>query len=92
MTFISFHVKIEIINKAKALEDNLNKYLLGQEKAIKSICNQIKYIELGINEINRPLGVFLFVGATGVGKTETSKQIAYNYFGSTQKFIKLDMS
>ena len=88
----NYNVKIEIINKAKALEDNLNKYLLGQEKAIKSICNQIKYIELGINEINRPLGVFLFVGATGVGKTETSKQIAYNYFGSTQKFIKLDMS
>ena len=56
--------------------------MLGQQTAIRSICNQIKYIELGINEINRPLGVFLFVGATGVGKTETAKQIAYSYFGS----------
>ena len=88
----NYNVKIEIINKAKSLEENLNNQLLGQESAIKSICNQIKYIELGINETNRPLGVFLFVGATGVGKTESAKQIALNYFGSTKKFIKLDMS
>lgn len=88
----NYNVKIEIINKAKTLEDSLNKSLLGQQTAIRSICNQIKYIELGINEINRPLGVFLFVGATGVGKTETAKQIAYSYFGSYKSFIKLDMS
>ena len=88
----NYNVKIEITNKAKTLENNLNELLLGQEKAIKSICNQIKYIELGINDYNRPLGVFLFVGATGVGKTETAKQIAKNYFGSDEKFIKLDMS
>ena len=53
---------------------------------------QIKYIELGLNEINRPLGVFLLVGATGVGKTECAKQIAKYYFGSDKKYIKLDMS
>ena len=88
----NYNVKIEIVDKAKSLEESLNKTLLGQCCAIKSICNQIKYIELGINEINRPLGVFLFVGATGVGKTETAKQIAYNYFGSQKNFIKLDMS
>ena len=88
----NYNVKIEIVDKAKSLEESLNKTLLGQCCAIKSICNQIKYIELGINEINRPLGVFLFVGATGVGKTETAKQIAYNYFGSHKNFIKLDMS
>ena len=88
----NYNVKIEITNKAKTLEDSLNKSLLGQQTAIRSICNQIKYIELGINEINRPLGVFLFVGATGVGKTETAKQIAYSYFGSYKSFIKLDMS
>ena len=88
----NYNVKIEITNKAKTLEDSLNKSLLGQQTAIRSICNQIKYIELGINEINRPLGVFLFVGATGVGRTETAKQIAYSYFGSYKSFIKLDMS
>ena len=88
----NYNVKIDITNKAKSLEKSLNEMLLGQEKAIKSICNQIKYIELGINDYNRPLGVFLFVGATGVGKTETAKQIAKHYFGNENKFIKLDMS
>ena len=88
----NYNVKIEITNKAKALEESLNKVLLGQEKAIKSICNHIRYIELGMNDYNRPLGVFLFVGATGVGKTETAKQIAKYYFGSENKYIKLDMS
>ena len=87
-----YNVKIEVENKAKSLEKCLNNLLLGQEKAIKSICNQIKYIELGINDYNKPLGVFLFVGATGVGKTETAKQIAKYYFGSEDKFVKLDMS
>ena len=47
---------------------------------------------MGINDENRPLGVFLFVGPTGVGKTETAKQIALNYFGNKEKYIKLDMS
>lgn len=88
----NYNVKIEITNKARALEDSLNKVLLGQGKAIKSICNHIRYIELGMNDYNRPLGVFLFVGATGVGKTETAKQIAKYYFGSENKYIKLDMS
>lgn len=88
----NYNVKIEVINKAKALEESLNFVLLGQERAIRNICNHIRYIELGMNDSNRPLGVFLFVGATGVGKTETAKQIAKYYFGSENKYIKLDMS
>ena len=88
----NYNVKIEIENKAMSLQNNLNNLLFGQEKAIQSICNHIKYIELGINDINKPLGIFLFVGATGVGKTETAKQIAKYYFGSESKYIKLDMS
>lgn len=88
----NFNVKIEILNKAKALENSLNQVLFGQNEAIKTICNQIRYIELGLNDLNRPLGVFLFVGATGVGKTETAKQIAKYYFGSENKYVKLDMS
>lgn len=88
----NYKVKIEIVNKAKVLQDELNKQLLGQQKAIKTICDHIRYIELGLSDYNRPLGVFLFVGATGVGKTESTKQIAKYYFGSENKFIKLDMS
>lgn len=88
----NYNVKIEIANKSLSLQESLNNKLYGQQKAIKKICDHIRYIELGLNDNNRPLGVFLFVGATGVGKTESAKQIAYNYFGSESKFIKLDMS
>ena len=88
----NYNVKIEIENKAKALKEKLNNMLFGQKDTIEKICNQIRYIELGLVDNNRPLGVFLFVGATGVGKTESAKQIAYNYFGSKNNFIKLDMS
>lgn len=88
----NYFVKIDILNKANNLNKSLNEILLGQKNAINSITNHIKYIELGLNEYNRPLGVFLFVGATGTGKTETAKQIAKIYFGSTSKYIKLDMS
>ncbi len=87
-----FKVKIEKGNKAKALEQSLNQILIGQQKAIATIIEQIEYIEMGINDENRPLGVFLFVGPTGVGKTETAKQIAMKYFGNKDKYIKLDMS
>ena len=86
------NVKIQINDKAKTLQNNLNKILLGQEKAIEDLCNHIRYIELGMNDYNKPLGVFLFVGPTGVGKTESAKQIAKHYFGSDSKCIKLDMS
>ncbi len=88
----NYHVSIEVENKADTIQKKLNEKLFGQEKAINDLCKQIKYIELGLNEINRPLGVFLLVGATGVGKTECAKQIAKYYFGSEKKYIKLDMS
>ena len=87
-----FKVKIEKGNKAQALNKSLNQILIGQKEAINTIIEQIRYIEMGINDENRPLGVFLFVGPTGVGKTETAKQIALNYFGNKEKYIKLDMS
>lgn len=87
-----FKVKIEKGNKAKALEKSLNQILIGQKPAIAKIVEQIEYIEMGLNDENRPLGVFLFVGPTGVGKTETAKQIAIKYFGNKDKYVKLDMS
>ena len=83
---------IEKGNKAKALEKSLNQILIGQKPAIAKIVEQIEYIEMGLNDENRPLGVFLFVGPTGVGKTETAKQIAIKYFGNKDKYVKLDMS
>ena len=70
-TIISLYIAIVNIFR-KEINDNALKLALFA----KIPCNQIKYIELGINDYNRPLGVFLFVGATGVGKTETAKQIA----------------
>ncbi len=88
----NYNVKIQLNNKVVALKDKLNSILFGQEKAIDEICDQLSYIELGINDDNRPLGVFLFVGPTGVGKTEMAKQISNCFFGSKYKYIKLDMS
>jgi ATP-dependent Clp protease ATP-binding subunit ClpA len=88
----NYNVKIQVNDKAKALKNSLNEILLGQESAIEDLCNHIRYIELGMNDYNKPLGVFLFVGPTGVGKTESAKQVAKHYFGSDSKCIKLDMS
>ena len=88
----NYNVKIETNNKAVALENSLKNILYGQDDAINKLCRHIRYIELGLIDNNRPLGVFLFVGPTGVGKTESAKQIAYNYFGNENNFIKLDMS
>ena len=74
------------------LENDLNERIVGQEKAIKSISEAIKRSRVGINDPNKPLCSFLFLGPTGVGKTEVSKALAYNLFGDENTIIKLDMS
>ena len=74
------------------LEENLKKKVVGQEDAIKSISNAIKRSRVGINDPNKPLCSFLFLGPTGVGKTEITKALAYNLFGSENSTIRLDMS
>ena len=74
------------------LEENLKKKVVGQEDAIKSISNAIKRSRVGINDPNKPLCSFLFLGPTGVGKTEITKALAYNLFGSENVVIRLDMS
>ena len=79
-------------NKLIKLEDNLKKRIIGQDEAIKSISKAIKRSRVGINDPNKPLCSFLFLGPTGVGKTEISKALAYNLFGSENSIIKLDMS
>ena len=74
------------------LESDLRKKIVGQEEAIKSISQAIKRSRVGINDPNKPLCSFLFLGPTGVGKTEISKALAYNLFGDENTIIKLDMS
>lgn len=74
------------------LESELHKKIVGQNEAIKGISQAIKRSRVGINDPNKPLCSFLFLGPTGVGKTEVSKALAYNLFGDENTIIKLDMS
>ena len=74
------------------LEIELRKKIIGQNEAIKSVSQAIKRSRVGINDPNKPLCSFLFLGPTGVGKTELSKVLAFNLFGDESTIIKLDMS
>jgi ATP-dependent Clp protease ATP-binding subunit ClpC len=74
------------------LEDKLEKYILGQKEAIKEISFFIKRSRAGLNLPNRPLGSFIFLGPTGVGKTETAKVLAKTIFGSESRLVRIDMS
>lgn len=74
------------------LMNQLNSKIFGQKEAIEKVMKQISYIEKGLVEDNKPLGVYFFVGPSGVGKTELAKQIAKYYFGSKEAYIKIDMS
>ena len=74
------------------LEQELHKKIVGQDEAIKSITKAIKRSRVGVNNPNKPLCSFLFLGPTGVGKTEISKVLAYNLFGDENMIIRLDMS
>ncbi len=74
------------------LENELHKRIVGQDEAIKGISQAMKRSRVGINDPNKPLCSFLFLGPTGVGKTEVSKALAYNLFGDENTIIKLDMS
>jgi len=74
------------------LVNELESKVIGQKEAIEKIINQISYIEKGLIEDNKPLGVYFFVGPSGVGKTELAKQIAKYYFGNKDAYIKIDMA
>ncbi|NRD78683.1 ATP-dependent Clp protease ATP-binding subunit [Bacillus sp. BRMEA1] len=78
--------------KMKLLEENLNKKVIGQEKAVRKIAKAIRRSRAGLKAKNRPIGSFLFVGPTGVGKTELTKTLAEELFGSKDSMIRLDMS
>ena len=74
------------------LEKELRKRIIGQNEAIEKVSKAILRSKVGINDPNKPLGSFLFLGPTGVGKTELTKVLAYNLFGNENSVIRLDMS
>ncbi|WHY02201.1 ATP-dependent Clp protease ATP-binding subunit [Neobacillus sp. DY30] len=78
--------------KLKALEVSLNAKVIGQKKAVEKVSKAIKRSRAGLKSKHRPIGSFLFVGPTGVGKTEFTKTLAEELFGSTESMIRLDMS
>ncbi|WP_439425877.1 ATP-dependent Clp protease ATP-binding subunit [Oenococcus alcoholitolerans] len=85
------------INKNEAtqlrdLDKNLEKRVIGQDKAVARIARAVRRNRIGLTKSGRPIGSFLFVGPTGVGKTETAKQLAREMFGSEDAMIRFDMS
>ena len=78
--------------KLKSLEETLHKRVIGQEEAISAVARAIRRGRVGLKDPNRPIGSFLFLGPTGVGKTELSKALAEALFGSEDTMIRVDMS
>ena len=78
--------------KLKHLEDNLHKRVIGQNEAVTAISKAIRRSRVGLKDPNRPIGSFLFLGPTGVGKTELSKALAEVLFGNENAMIRVDMS
>ena len=74
------------------LDENLNNLVIGQSDAVKRIAKSIRRNRLGIKDPNRPIGSFIFLGSTGVGKTYLAKQLAKEVFGSVDNLIRMDMS
>ena len=74
------------------LEKSLQKLVIGQDEAIKKIAKAIRRNRVGIREVKKPIGSFMFLGSTGVGKTHLAKSIAKEIFGSEDALIRLDMS
>lgn len=76
----------------KNLAIDLKEHVIGQDEAIDKVAKAIRRNRVGLGKKNRPIGSFLFVGPTGVGKTELAKQLAYEMFGSEDSMIRFDMS
>ena len=74
------------------LEDNLHKRIIGQDEAVSAVARAIRRARAGLNEANKPIGSFIFVGPTGVGKTDLAKALAEAMFGDEKLMIRLDMS
>ena len=79
-------------DKLKNLEQALHERVIGQDEAVSAVAKAIRRGRLGLKDPNRPIGSFLFLGQTGVGKTELSKALAETLFGSEDAMIRIDMS
>lgn len=79
-------------DKLLNLEDILHRSVIGQEEAVGQVAQALRRMRSGIGSTSKPIGSFLFLGPTGVGKTETAKALAKAYFGSEKHMIRLDMS
>ena len=80
------------IERLKDMNSRLQAHVIGQDKAVEAVSKAIRRNRAGFDEGNRPIGSFLFVGPTGVGKTELAKQLALDMFGNKDAIIRLDMS
>lgn len=74
------------------IEEELRQSVVGQDHALRAVANAIRLSRSGLKDANRPMGSFLFLGPTGVGKTETAKTLARNLFDSEKAMIRIDMS
>ncbi|SLN25907.1 Chaperone protein ClpB [Roseovarius litorisediminis] len=78
--------------KLLGMEENLHKRVIGQNAAVKAVANAVRRARAGLNDENRPLGSFLFLGPTGVGKTELTKAVAEYLFDDDNAMVRIDMS
>jgi len=78
--------------KLLSMEEKLHERVIGQDEAVKAISAAIRRVRVGMKHENRPIGTFLFLGPTGVGKTELAKALAESYYGDENAMIRLDMS
>jgi len=78
--------------KLLRMEDGLHKRVIGQDAAVKAVANAVRRARAGLNDENRPLGSFLFLGPTGVGKTELTKAVAEFLFDDDNAMVRIDMS
>lgn len=86
------NINLDERNNLINLNDNLNSKVIGQEEAVTKITKAIRRNRMGIKDPNKPIGSFIFLGSTGVGKTYLAKQLAKEIFGSEDNMIRVDMS
>jgi ATP-dependent Clp protease ATP-binding subunit ClpB len=80
------------VQKLVRMEELLSKRVVGQDEALKSVANAIRRSRAGLQDANRPIGVFMFLGPTGVGKTETARALAEFLFDDERAMVRIDMS
>ena len=78
--------------KLVKLEDEIHKRVIGQDEGVKAVCNAIRRSRSGLSDPQKPIGSFIFLGPTGVGKTELAKSLAYVLFDDEQNMVRIDMS